>query len=230
MTQIVRRQAFPLKDMPQMRVAPPAHNFGAYAVRIGMTPNGSFDLIIESRPPAPGIELMFRLKQWGATLFAEIHPRFKMPEIFSGTRRFGTFFQYDPPFLRGQFLSGFEFHSGFSPPFYPRLTRSPAWTTRYSADPYEQQPSSFQRPACAVQYNTPRHKVQGDRRHQTSHVRDLHAALDTSDGCRLLSVRKSATLVPHATFRVSTRTRYRVPYPRISKSGIGLSGGACRLF
>ena len=85
---VLGRQAFTLKNMPQMGAAVLADDLHPVAVGIGLATHHARQGIVEGRPAAPGIELVRRTVQGHTALAAQIGPGGRILFVFTGPRSF----------------------------------------------------------------------------------------------------------------------------------------------
>ena len=96
---IFGRKAFARKDMPQVSAAAGTGDFGTPAVGIRRAPHGTGDFVVETRPAAPGVELVLRTVQRRTALAATVNPLSAMLVITARKRRFGTLCRRSHVFL-----------------------------------------------------------------------------------------------------------------------------------
>ena len=101
---IFGRKAFARKDMPQVSAAAGTGDFGTPAVGIRRAPHGTGDFVVETRPAAPGVELVLRTVQRRTALAATVNPLSAMLVITARKRRFGTLVDDHTSFFRCQRL------------------------------------------------------------------------------------------------------------------------------
>ena len=93
MARIFGRKAFARKDMSQVSAAAGTSDFGTPAVGIRRAPHGTGDFVVDTRPAAPGIELVLRTVQRRTALAATVLRGFgnrwerPMSDIFADMRK-----------------------------------------------------------------------------------------------------------------------------------------------
>jgi len=98
---ILPGKTFTQEHMAQMTAAPGASNFCPGAVRIREPLDRPVDFIIETGPPAPGIEFIFRNVQGRIAPSACVEPLGFIFIVFAGKRAFRTFMDDDIFFFLG---------------------------------------------------------------------------------------------------------------------------------
>ena len=101
---IFGRKAFARKDMPQVSAAAGTSDLRPSSVGIRRAPHGTGDFVVETRPAAPGIELVLRTVQRRTALAATVNPLSAMLVITARKRRFGTLVDDHTSFFRCQRL------------------------------------------------------------------------------------------------------------------------------
>lgn len=88
MAGVLGRQAFALKNMPQVGAAVLANDLHPVAVGIGLATHHARQGIVEGGPAAPGIELVRRTVQGHAALAAQVGPGGRVFFVLTGPRGF----------------------------------------------------------------------------------------------------------------------------------------------
>ena len=88
MAGVLGRQAFALKNMPQVGAAVLADDLHPVAVGIGLAAHHARQGIVEGGPAAPGIELVRRTVQGHAALAAQVGPGGRVLFVLTGPRGF----------------------------------------------------------------------------------------------------------------------------------------------
>jgi len=104
MSNVFRSQAFSTEYMPQMSATTGTDDLSPHAVSIRHALHPARNLIIETRPPTPRVELVVRTIQRSLATFAEI--RALPPEIiiFPRERRLCRLMNDNPLFLTAQIV------------------------------------------------------------------------------------------------------------------------------
>jgi hypothetical protein len=87
---VAGREPLPLEDVPEMTAAPRALNLYALAICVGKPPDRPRNLLVEGRPSAVGIELVFRPVQRGPAPLALVRPGSELTVILTGKWGFGA--------------------------------------------------------------------------------------------------------------------------------------------
>ncbi len=90
MPRILLRESFIEENVPQMASAIRADNLGSISIGIGMSRNGSWNLIIKTWPSAVAIELGIRFVEWRVASTTRISARFLVIGIFADASPLGA--------------------------------------------------------------------------------------------------------------------------------------------
>jgi hypothetical protein len=88
-------EAFPYEHMAQVAPAPSALDLDSLSVGIGKSAHRPGDLLVERRPAAVGLELVFRTVERSAALLALVDPGFEVAFVLTGERSLGPFVEND---------------------------------------------------------------------------------------------------------------------------------------
>jgi hypothetical protein len=91
--------------MTQVAITLTAEDFDPVAIGVDFPTNRAGYFIVEGRPAAVGLKLVFRAIQRLITLATNVNAGIKVIVVFSGKRPFSAFLENDPRFFRRQWFS-----------------------------------------------------------------------------------------------------------------------------
>src|SRR5437867_1470859 len=90
MARLLGRKAFVQKDMTEMRAAIGAFDFNAHAVRVRQALYGAGHFVIEGRPTAMSVKLVFGTIKLGAAAAADVGALLEEVVVLACERRLST--------------------------------------------------------------------------------------------------------------------------------------------
>ena len=100
----LERVALAEENVAEVAMAVPAEDLGAPAVGICLAPHGAADLVVETGPTAPGVELVGRTVEGRVAPLTEVGTGQRVVLEFAGERALGAFLQDDVLLRGGQFV------------------------------------------------------------------------------------------------------------------------------
>jgi len=99
---VAGRQPFSLEDVSEMGAASRALDLDTLPVRVRETSDRSRYLLVERRPTAVRVELVFRAEEWRTASLAFVGSGLEVPVVLSGERHLGALVDDDPGFGPGE--------------------------------------------------------------------------------------------------------------------------------